>query len=67
MKLTKDQFQFLKNLTHLPQTAVDAYMPARKLLELGYATREEGGYTWTHTITEAGKAHYNEFKTEEAL
>ncbi|BCH33164.1 hypothetical protein MesoLjLc_50940 [Mesorhizobium sp. L-8-10] len=57
MKLTKAQLQFLRELAEGGhQTVSDAWNPARKLLDLGYAIGEPGKYgSFTVSITEAGR------------
>lgn len=54
MKLSKAQEEFLRSL---PSGAVDGYLPARKLVELGLAVGEEQKYgSNRYTRTAAGDA-----------
>lgn len=59
LKLSDPQFDFLAKIVNQPTSAVESYGPARKLVEIGFATRTEGRYgALTHTVTEAGLAHH---------
>jgi hypothetical protein len=58
VKLTDPQYAFLCQLVQAPQTAVENYAPAHKLVDVGFATRVQGRYTWEYTVTEAGRAHH---------
>lgn len=58
IKLTDSQYAFLCQLVKGPQTAVETYAPARKLVDVGFATRVQSSYTWEHTVTDAGRAYH---------
>jgi hypothetical protein len=59
-KLTDPQFAFLCRLVKEPTTATESYGPARKLVDVGFATRAEGRYgALTHTVTDDGRAHHH--------
>lgn len=57
--LTDAQFAYLDGLMKGDQTAVENYAPANKLFALGFATRVMGQYTFTYTVTEAGRKHHH--------
>lgn len=67
IKLSDPQYAFLTLLVKEPTTAVENYGPARKLVELGFATRsEEGRYgAVTFSITEEGRAHFQAIHMED--
>lgn len=60
VKLTKAQEAFLWLLNSEPTPADPHYRPARKLVEMGLATRERRSgrlsFYWVFTITPAGRA-----------
>lgn len=56
--LTDPQFEFLTALVKGPQSAVLEWPPARKLVEVGFATSQPESFSRaTYTVTEAGLAH----------